>query len=165
MDETLTMDTVLRRYADDIARAIRADGVVASCGESIEVIVEDRAEIENAIKTAITKATGGVAVLVTVVRWRRRANTGRLMTGDIDFQISVHENPLFNRKGQFVLTAQCVAERIAVLLHWRRLADAEGREYDSRIVVDDIVRSDDKTANIEVISAHTEQRLRGDTQE
>ena len=131
MDETLTMDTVLRRYADDIARAIRADGVVASCGEGIEVIVEDRAEIENAIKTAITKATGGVAVLVTVVRWRRRANTGRLMTGDIDFQISVHENPLFNRKGQFVLTAQCVGAEFLpflrggfVTIMWSAIASA-----------------------------------------
>ena len=152
-DETLT--TVLRAYASDLARFIEADEVLGNYG-GLTVIVEDKANIETSIRAAITKATGGVAVLVAVTGFRRRPNSGALLTGTIDFQISVHENPLFNRKGQFVLTTQCVAERLAALLHWARVPG-----YDNRILFDDLVRADDNAANIVVVKLHAEQTLRG----
>lgn len=151
--ETLT--TVLRAYASDLARFIEADEVLG-CYGGLTVIVEDRADVETQINTAITKATGGVAVLVAVTGFRRRPNSGELLTGTIDFQVSVHENPLFNRKGQFVLTAQCVAERLAAFLHWARVPG-----YDNRLLFEDLVRADDNAANVVVVRLHAEQTLRG----
>lgn len=155
-DETLALNTVLRRYADAIAEFVREDAVLGSYG-GLTVVVEDRANIDTEISRAIAKATGGVAVLVSVTGFRRRANSGRALTGTIDFEVSVHENPLFNRKGQFVLTAQCVAERLAALLHWVRL---DG--FDGRLLFDDLVRADDNAANVVVAKFHAEQTLRGE---
>lgn len=155
MSRVETLTTVLRTYASDIARFIEADAVLGGYG-GLTVIVEDKANIETSIRAAITKATGGVAVLVAVTGFRRRPNSGELLTGTIDFQISVHENPIFNRKGQFVLTAQCVAERLAALLHWARIPG-----YDNRLLFDDLVRVDDNAANIVAVKLHAEQTLRG----
>ena len=151
-----TLQTVTRTCAETIASFIEADEILGSYGDNLTVIVEDKAEIESSIRTAITKGTGGVAVLVAVTGFRRRANSGRNLTGTLDFQISVHENPMFNRKGQFVMTAQCVAERIAAILHWTRL---EG--FDNPLLVDGLQRTDDNTANIMVVEVRTEQRLKG----
>jgi hypothetical protein len=155
MDSTITLDTVLRTYADALATFVRNDEVLGAYN-SITVVVEDRANIETTISQAIAKATGGVAILVSVTGFRRRQNSGRVLSGTIDFQLSVHENPLFNRKGQFVLTAQCVAERLAVILHWTRL---DG--FDSRVVFDELQRADDNAANIVVARFHAEQTLNG----
>ncbi len=155
MNGVEALTTVLRAYASDLARFIEADEVLGNYG-GLTVIVEDRADVETQVNTAITKATGGVAVLVAVTGFRRRPNSGELLTGTIDFQVSVHENPLFNRKGQFVLTAQCVAERLAALLHWARVPG-----YDNRLLFEDLVRADDNAANVVVVRLHAEQTLRG----
>ena len=149
------METVLRSYSTAIARFIEADEVLGSY-KNLTVLVEDKANITSTINAAISKATGGVAVMVAVTGFRRRKNSGRVLTGTIDFQISVHENPLFNRKGQFVMTAQCVAERIAVALHWVKLPG-----FDNRLLFDDMRRADDNSANIEVVMFHAEQNLSG----
>ena len=152
------METVMRRCAETVARFIESDEVLGSY-DGLAVIVEDKAEIESAIKAATTRATGGVAVLVAVTGFRRRQNSGRILTGTLGFQISVHENPLFNRKGQFVLTAQCAAERIAAILHWTKL---DG--FDNRMTVDDMRRADDNSANIVVVRAAAEQSIKGTIQ-
>ena len=150
-----TLKTVLRSYAVAIANAIEADEVLGAY-KNLSVVVEDKANIQTTINAAISKATGGVAVMVAVTGFHRRRNSGKVLTGTIDFQVSVHENPIFNRKGQFVLTAQCVAERLAVALHWVRLPG-----FDNRLLFDDIQRADDNSANIEVVTFHAEQNLNG----
>lgn len=155
MDSVITLGTVLRTYADALATFVKADSVLGSYG-NLTVVVEDRANIDTAIAQALAKSTGGVAVLVAATAFRRRPNSGRVLSGTVEFQLSVHENPLFNRRGQFVLTAQCVAERLAAILHWAKL---DG--YDSRLVLDDLVRADDNAANIVVVRLHTEQTLNG----
>ncbi len=154
-----TLDTVLRRCAESVARAIRDDEVL-SAYDNLTVIVEDKAEIETAISTAISKGTGGVAVLVAVTGFRRRANSGAILTGALDIDVSCHENPLFNRKGQFVLTAQCVAERVARILHWRQL---DG--FDNVLTVESADRADDNKANVVVVRLRTEQGLCGEVKD
>lgn len=157
MGETITPNTVLRNCATSVADAIRADEMIGSYAQQITVIVEDRANIETTIKTAITKATGGVAVLVAVTGFRRRTQSGPLLTGTLDIEISVHENPMFNRKGNFTITAQCVAERLARILHWRA---PDG--FDHPLLFEDMARVDDNSANIVAMKFRVEQTLNGE---
>lgn len=145
------MNSETRRLAEAIAQTIKDDEWLGN-SRTLNVVVEDNAVISTEIEKALGKL--GILVLIGVTGYHRRQNSGPYITGTLEFSIGCFENPLFNRTTQNSMTAQAVAERLAVILHW---AKPEG--FDNPIVFDSFDRDDDNKANIEIVRFHVEQSL------
>ena len=112
----------LRRVADAMASAIRADAVVAASAGRVTVCVEDRQDMETAISEALGKA-GGICVMVGIAGFERRAQSGPVLQGTVSIEVRAMEVPALNRSSPdgAWMTAQGLTERLALALHWRRL--------------------------------------------
>ena len=130
---------MLRELAQEIADCVRDDADLNADGRTT-VVVEDKADVSFEVSNALGAA--GVCVLVAILGFRRqdRAATAQ---GDVEFQISCYEHPELNRADGSTLTAQGAMERIALLLHYRRLPSAVGQ-----CVFEGFSREDVDTANI-----------------
>lgn len=149
-----SMDGILRGCADEIAAVISEDEFLAE-GDGVTVLVEDRGDWRFKLANEIARLKG-VAVLVAITGFNRRPNSGRRLEGTLHIEVTCIENPVLNRRSQNAITAQRAAERLARLLHWRRL----GKDgFDNPLLLTDIGRNDDNMANIEVLRFETEQSL------
>lgn len=105
-----------RRVAEDIADSIRDAAGVQGRGD-VSVIVEDKGDIDALVAEALGSV--GLCVIVGVTGFTRRAQSGPVITGTLDFEFRVVETPAVNRTEQGFVTAQQMAEWLARNLHWR----------------------------------------------
>jgi len=117
-------DSKFRRVAENIADAIRCAAGVQGRGD-ISVIVEDKGAIEQLVAEAL--GSTGLCVIVGVTGFSRRAQSGPVITGTLDMEFRVVEIPSVNRTEQGFVTAQQMAEWLAMNLHWRTWEGMDGR--------------------------------------
>jgi len=130
---------MLRDIAEGIAEFIREDQVLHDAGH-VTVVVEDKADISTEITTAI--GSMGVCVVIAVTG-SKRVPQSPILQGDINFEISCHESPEFNRDDDSALTAQGVMERLLKILHTRQFPFLY-----KHMLFNDFTRDDVDEANI-----------------
>ena len=106
-------DSKFRRVAENIADAIRGAAGVEGRGD-ISVIVEDKGAIDQLVAEAL--GSTGLCVIVGVTGFSRRAQSGPVITGTLDMEFRVVEIPSVNRTEQGFVTAQQMAEWLAMNL-------------------------------------------------
>ena len=106
-------DSKFRRVAENIADAIRGAAGVQGRGD-ISVIVEDKGAIDQLVAEAL--GSTGLCVIVGVTGFSRRAQSGPVITGTLDMEFRVVEIPSVNRTEQGFVTAQQMAEWLAMNL-------------------------------------------------
>lgn len=87
--------------------------------DHLTVIVEDKEEPIQAVRKAIA-SKAGLAVVISAVGYRRRANSGSAITGTLSLQIDVFEKMIINRTGKDGMTGQTANEIIRNILHWKK---------------------------------------------
>lgn len=113
-----------RGVAEGIADAIRDAAGVQGRGD-VSVIVEDKGDVEALVAEAIGSV--GLCVIIGITGFTRRAQSGPVITGTLDFEFRVAEIPSVNRTAQGFVTAQQMAEWLARNLHWRTWDGMDGR--------------------------------------
>ena len=130
---------MLRECCETIAEFIRQDEVLGD-SSAVTVVVEDKAVVAQEIAQAIGRT--GVCILVAVTGFERR-DQSPVPQGNLRLQISCYEHRELNRDDPSALTAQAASERLARILHYRRLPCFVGQ-----IVFTDFARDDVDEANI-----------------
>lgn len=100
----------------DIVKFLKTDEVLAAV-PGIEFHIEDKSDITSEV-TKFLKGFG-VMVVISVVGYDRRINSGNLMTGSLKLNISAIENTRHNRNNPGFMTATDVSVRIAEILHFK----------------------------------------------
>lgn len=88
-------------------------------GTRVAFIVEDKEDPFKAVQKAVA-STVGLAVVISAVGYRRRANSGEAITGTLSLQLDIFENITLNRAAKDRMTGQAANEIIRALLHWQR---------------------------------------------
>lgn len=101
------------------------DAIVEFLGKSEEFnehrvvfVVEDQEDPVKAVRKAIAN-TVGLAVVVSCVGFKRRANSGAKITGTLALQLDIFENIPLNRAAKSRMTGQTANEIIREKLHWK----------------------------------------------
>ena len=139
-----------RQLAENIADFIRDDPELKDAGH-VNVVVEDRADVEAEIARAIGQL--GVLALVIITGFDRRQNSGPSLAGTVRVEIRCLEHPSLNRDGT-AWTAQHVTERIVKILHW---GEVPGIQTPVRFV--NFGREDAEEANVVRATFAFEQAL------
>jgi hypothetical protein len=122
-----------------LAQIIESDDAIRKDGH-VTVVVEDKCDVDTAIRTALGMT--GVGVVVAILGFRR-VDGSPILQGNLEMQATCFEQPGLNRDDLSVLTAQGVAERIMSILHYRRAPFLA-----NQIIVSGYGRDDRDDANV-----------------
>ena len=117
------MESQFRDICENLAAHIRTlDGIKGN--NAVTVIVEDKGDIESQIAEALGYA--GVVIMIGVLGFDRRQQSGELITGNLKLELRVMERPAVNRNEQGYITAQQMIEKLILDLHWKRVVGMSG---------------------------------------
>lgn len=135
------MESKFRVVAENVAEAIRNIPQFAGRAD-VSVVVEDKGDVDFQIAEAV--AGVGVCVIVGVMGFSRRSQSGPVVSGTLNLEIRVIERPSVNRNEQGAVTAQEASEVILRSAHWRRVPGLAGP-----LLFDGFTRDD--TAEMDVV--------------
>ena len=135
------MESQFRDICENLAAHIKTlDGIKGN--SAVTVIVEDKGDIESQIAEALGYA--GVVIMIGVLGFDRRQQSGELITGNLKLELRVMERPAVNRNEQGYITAQQMIENLILSLHWARIPGMLGP-----LLFNDFSRDD--TAELDLI--------------
>jgi hypothetical protein len=101
--------------------ALVKDPYLAKC--RVEILLEDKGDILNAIKMALGKL--GICAVVSMPSARAQSENSRNITAMADITVQVLESPVMNRNRANMCSAGTAARRIATALNLNRLPSGE----------------------------------------
>lgn len=117
------MESQFRDICENLAAYIRTlDGIKGN--SAVTVIVEDKGDIDSQIAEALGYA--GVTIMIGVIGFDRKPNSGELITGNLKLELRIMERPAVNRNEQGHITAQQMIEKLILDLHWKRVVGMSG---------------------------------------
>ncbi len=103
--------------ADLIREQVQANATLKN-GAEVTVLVEDKLDSSFRIEEMLGR--NNLAVIVGLTGFSRKQQSGSLIFGTANFDISVFENPMLNRESIGTPTAQMLAEFLTCVLHWTK---------------------------------------------
>ncbi len=109
------MREMCEAIAESIREKVQANATMKN-GAEVTVLVEDKLDSSFRIEEMLGR--NNLSVIVGLTGFTRKPQTGPLIFGTANLDISVFEKPMLNRESAGTPTAQMLAEFLIDGLHW-----------------------------------------------